>query len=254
MIVTHDVPPGTPPAQAATITTNVDFPTYLKAVEEALKAKNPKVQALRIRKPAQPPEFAADARGFVVAILRDIQIDLPAPDPSSRAGQIVGADAQGLRMILPEAETALSYQIVSDAPGSHLVHAKVEEFTPSTTSQVLAIKDDEAKPTRLNRFAGALVISAMAARLRSQPINADLDNLNLRGFAIQSISPLVPSGWVRLNLVKTSDAPLPVNPIPPPITPDVPATEPVPATATTPTAAQPTRPVSTQAAVATAPQ
>ena len=226
MIVTHDVPPGTPPAQAATITTNVDYPTYLKAVEEALKAKNPKVQALRIRKPAQPPEFAADARGFIVAILHDLEIDAPAPDPSSRAGTIVGANAKVLRIKIPQAETALSYKIESSAPGSHQLHARLEEFTPSTTSQVMALKDDETKPTTLNRFSGALVISTLAAKIRSQPINANLDNLRLRGFAVESISPLDPSGWVRVNLVKSDATPPPVNPLPPPITPDAPTSQP----------------------------
>jgi hypothetical protein len=227
MIVTHDVPPGSPPAEAATITTNVDYPTYLKAVEEAVKAKNPKVQALRIRKPSRPPEFAADARGFVVAILHDLEIDAPAPDPSSRAGSIVGVNAKVLRVKIPQAEAALSYKVESPSPGSHQLHAKLEEFNPSTTSQVMALNDDESKPTTLNRFSGALVISTLAAKLRTQPINANLDNLRLRGFAIESISPLDPSGWVRVNLVKTNDAPLPVNPLPPPITPDAPAAQPV---------------------------
>ena len=59
MIVTKDVPPGTPPSEAATIRTNVDFPTYLKAVDEASKAKNPKVTALRIKR----PPHAARVRG-----------------------------------------------------------------------------------------------------------------------------------------------------------------------------------------------
>ncbi|APW62810.1 hypothetical protein [Paludisphaera borealis] len=215
MIVTHDVPPGTPPAQAATVTTNVDFPTYLKAVDEAVKAKNPKIQAIRIRRPAQPPEFAADARGFVVAILHDLEIDVPAPDPTSRTGAAVGANAKVLRIKIPQAETAFSYKIESASATSHYVRARVEEFTPATTSMVLAIKDDETKPTTLNRFSGALVISALAAKLRSQPLNANLDNLKLRGFAIQSISPLDPSGWVRLNLVKAYEAPAPVNPVQP---------------------------------------
>ncbi len=230
MIVTHDVPPGAPPAQAVTITTNVDYPTYLKAVEEAVKAKNPKIQALRIRKPAQPPEFAADARGFVVAILHDLEIDAPAPDPSSRAGSIVGANAKVLRVKIPQAEAALSYKVESASPGSHQLHAKLEEFTPSTASQVMALNDDESKPTTLNRFSGALVISTLAAKLRSQPINANLDNLRLRGFAVESISPLDPSGWVRVNLVRAYDTPAPVNPVPdltePPIQPDAPGPQP----------------------------
>jgi hypothetical protein len=66
---------------------------------------------------------------------------------------------------------------------------------------------DESKAVRISRFSGALVLSALAARLRSQPIDASLDNLKLRGFAIQSISPLDPTGWVRVNLVPVPGSP-----------------------------------------------
>ena len=34
---------------------------------------------------------------------------------------------------------------------------------------------------------------------------ANLDNLNLRGFAIQSISPLDPSGWLRVTLARAQN-------------------------------------------------
>ena len=50
------------------------------------------------------------------------------------------------------------------------------------------------------------MISALGARLRSLPIVANLDNLNLRGFAIQSITPLDPSGWVRVSLARAQTA------------------------------------------------
>lgn len=220
MIVTHDVPEGTPPDQAVTISTNVDFPTYLKAVEEAVKANNPKVQALRIRRPSQPPVFAADARGFLVAILHDLQIDVPAPDSSTPAGRALGANAKVLRVVMPKAEVALSYQVETTETGSHQVRAKVEEFTPDPKSQALAIQDDETKAAPLTRFSGALVIGTLAGKIRSQPIEANLDNLRLPGYAIQSISPLDPTGWVRLNLYKTHE-PVPAEGVvPPAITPD----------------------------------
>lgn len=222
MIVTHDVPEGSPPDQAVTISTNVDFPTYLKAVEEAVKANNPKVQALRIRRPSQPPVFAADARGYLVAILHDLQIDVPAPDASTPAGRALGANAKVLRVVMPKAEVALSYQVETTETGSHQVRAKIEEFTPDPQSQALAIQDDETKATPLTRFSGALVIGTLAGKIRSQPIQANLDNLRLPGYAIQSISPLDPTGWVRLNLYKTYE-PVPTEGVvPPAITPDAP--------------------------------
>jgi hypothetical protein len=96
------------------------------------------------------------------------------------------------------------------------VRGKVEEFNPTPASQVLAINDDESKAQPLTRFSGALVLSTLATRMRTQPINASLDNLNLPGFAIQSISPLDPSGWVRVSLVRTATAPAPATSAPVP--------------------------------------
>jgi hypothetical protein len=209
MIQTHDVPADSPASSKATVTRNVDYPTYLKAVEAADKAKNPKVIAIRVTRPPQAPEFGVDARGFLVALIRDVQLDVPAPDRSSQAGSMVGADAKVLRARIPELEVAFSYQPDQSQPGTNRIKAKVEDFTPSPSSQVLGIGNDEAKATPLNRFGGALVLSMLGVRLKNQPpIDVDLNRLNLRGMAIQSVSPLDPSGWVRVTLARTA-APAP---------------------------------------------
>ena len=155
MILTKDVPPSTPPKDAVTIRINVDFPTYAKVAEEARRANNPKVAALRIRRPAHPPEFASDARGYLVAIVHDVEIDVPAPDPKSQAGSVIGVPAQTLRIKIPQLEAALSYQVETPAPLSHRVKAKLEDFTPAPTSEVLAMNGDESRSTRLSRFSGA---------------------------------------------------------------------------------------------------
>lgn len=208
MIVTHDVPADAPPAEAVTITRNVDFPTYMKAVDEARAANNPKVQAIRIRRPSQPPEFAADARGFLVALVNDVEIDVPAPDPNSQGGSAVG-NAKILRVRLPRTEIALSYAITPRAADSYHVNAKVEDITVPPNSEVLAINESEAEARALNRFSGALVITTVLARLRSQPIDTEINNVRIPGLAISSISPVDPSGWMRINLVRTAE-PMPV--------------------------------------------
>lgn len=209
MIVTHDVPPGTPPAQAVTVTRNVDFPTYLAAVDEARKANNPKVQAIRVRRPSQPPEFAADARGFLVALVKDVEIDVPAPAPNSQAGSAVGTNAKVLRIKLPQTEIALSYKVEPRAADSYHVNARVEDISPPTNAEVVAINESEADARPLNRFSGALVITTLLGRLRSQPIDTDVNNIRLPGLAITSVSPVDPSGWMRINLVRTAE-PMPV--------------------------------------------
>jgi hypothetical protein len=167
-------------------------------VDDARKAKNPKVTALRITRPQQPPEFSVDARGFLVALIHDFQIDVPAPEGEARGG-LVGAAAKIYRIKMPLAEVALSYQVDTPLKALH-IRAKVEDFIPGTNAEVLAITDDETKAVPLSRFSAALVLGAMGGRLRAQPIEYTLDQSKLPGVSIRSVSPLDPSGWLRLTL------------------------------------------------------
>ena len=52
------------------------------------------------------------------------------------------------------------------------------------------------------------MLGAIRSRLQGQPIDVPLSNLPLRGFALQSVSPLDPSGWIRVNLVRVANGPL----------------------------------------------
>ena len=216
MLVVREVPPGTPPREAIKITKNVDFATFAKAVEEARKPKpgSPRLTTLRITRPKQPPEFGADARGFFVAMIHDLQIDVPAP--RKRQGRRHGRRAAKIyRIKIPLAEVAFSYKADSPTPKALQLHAKVEDFNPGTNAQVLAITDDEAKGVALSRFSAAVVLGALGGKIRTQPIEIALDQLKVPGFSIRSVSPLDPSGWLRLGLVRNDDdAPLPTNPVP----------------------------------------
>ena len=148
--------------------------------------------------PQHPPEFSTDARGFLVALIHDLQLDVPAPEKEAKGG-IVGAAAKIYRIKVPLAEVALSYQVDSSKPDALRVHGKVEDFNPGTNAEVLAINDDETKAVPL-AFSAAIVLGALGGKLRSQSIDVPLDQLKLPGFTIRSISPLDPSGWVRVSL------------------------------------------------------
>jgi hypothetical protein len=205
MIVTKAVPPGTPPGQAITVTKNVDFAAYLKAVEEAQKARNPNVAAIRVIRPTQPPEFSTDARGFLVALVHDFQIEVPIPEGQGQG--LAGVPAKVFLIKIPLAEVVLSYKTVDATPGALKLHAQVEEFNPGTNARVFAINDDENKATELNRFSGAIIVSAIGAKLRSQGGDIDFSKLALPGVKIKSVSALDPSGWVRANLERTVTLP-----------------------------------------------
>jgi hypothetical protein len=244
MIQTKAVPPGTPPKDAVSVTENVSFADYVKAVDAARNAHDPRVQALRITRPQQPPEFSTDARGYLVALVRGFQLDVPAPDQQS-GGAMLGVPAKILRLKAPLVEVALSYQLDNSTPGSLRLKGKIQEFNPGTTGEVIAINDDENQGKPLTRFQSAIVMTALGGRIRSQNIDVSLDQLRLPGFQIRSVSPLDPSGWARINLVRTAGAPLqqtePAREVqPPPVqgpgAPGMPAVNPAPTASTAPAA------------------
>jgi hypothetical protein len=213
MVVTRDVPPGTPPKDAFTLTKNVDFPAYEKAADAARAAKNPKVTAIRVTKPSRPPVFSADARGNLVTIVRDLEFDLLVPEGTER---VTGVKAKIFRITMPEAEIGLSYEVKPATPESESrVAAKIVEFTPSNDSKIIAV-NDENKEQQLAQFTKLLVLAGMGGKLRSIPIDIPLSKLDLKGFAIQSVSKPHPSGWMRVNLVKVGPTPISPSTVAPP--------------------------------------
>src|SRR5262249_60390681 len=106
-------------------------------------------------------------------------------------------------------EVALSYQLDTSTPGSLRLKGKIQEFNPGTTGEVIGINDDETQGRPLTRFQSAIVMTALGTRVRSQNIDVSLDQLRLPGFQIRSVSPMDPSGWARVNLVRTTGMPVP---------------------------------------------
>ena len=125
---------------------------------------------LRIMRPPSAPELTVDARGFLVALIHDLQIEVPAPESEAKGG-VVGAAAKIYRIKIPQAEVALSYQVDSASDKATQLHAKVQDFSPGTNAEVLAIADDEAKAVPLSRFSAAVVLGAIGGRLRTLPID-----------------------------------------------------------------------------------
>ena len=170
-------------------------------------ANDPKVLAVRVKRPGRAPEFAADARGYLVALVHDFLIDLPAP-PQAAQGGLAGPPAQVYRISAPEAEFVILFKIESATQSSPVrLSGRIEEFTPGPGAKVYAINEDEAKAVPLTAFTSTFVLGVFRGRVQGQPIDVPLSNLQLRGFAIRSVSPLDPSGWIRANLVRTSVSP-----------------------------------------------
>jgi hypothetical protein len=208
MVVIKEVPPRTPPREGIEIAKNVDFATFAKRLADSRQPKpgTPKTTVLRVMRPKQPPEFSTDARGYLVALIHDLQLEVPAPENQERGG-FVGAPAKIYRVKIPLAEISLSYKVDASKPGSIRVQAKVEDFNPGTDAQVQAIADDEAKAATLSRFSTAFVVGAVGGQIRQQAIDTTLEDVKIPGFLIRSVSPLDPSGWVQVRLDRDPNAP-----------------------------------------------
>ena len=203
LIVTRKVPPGTPPAQGIATTQNADYATFLKAADEARAANDPKVLAVRIKRPGPSPEFNADKDGHLVATVHDFLIEVPAPPQAARGG-LAGPPAKIYRISAPDAEVDLSFTIAPATPTAPLrLTGKVAGFDPGPGAQVYAVNDSETEATPLPAFTNAIVLNVFAGKLVGQPIDVPLSNVRLQGFAVTGVSPLDPSGWLRVTLSPT---------------------------------------------------
>ncbi len=207
LIITRKIPPNAPPTEAIAVEPNVDYAGFLKAIDTAQEANDPKVQALRVKKPGRSPEFAADARGYLVALVHDFVLEVAAP-PGMRAGSLFSPPARVYRIDAPEAEVVLSFKITPETQTTPVrLSGRVEEFNPGPGAKVYTINEDESKPRPLPDAAAFGVFVVLASKLKGQPIDVPLSTLKLQGFAIQRVSDLDPSGWIRVQLVRTSNAP-----------------------------------------------
>lgn len=204
MLVTRKADPNVPPRERFNMVENADYATFLGAVTEAQAANDPKVLAVRVKRPGRAPEFAADARGFFVASVPDFQVDVPVP-PQQAQGGLIGGPARVLRVTSPRAEVVISVRVKpGDASNPVRVEGKVEEFDPGPDAMAYRINEDESQAQPLTRFAGLGVVAVLRTRIQGQSFNVPLNNLQLRGFALRDVSPIDPTGWVRVNLVRTS--------------------------------------------------
>ena len=218
MIVTRKPSPDAP---ARVVTPNVDYPAYLKATAEARAANDPREQAIRVTRPDRSPEFSIDRNGFLVASIHNFTLEVPAPESAAKGG-ILGPPAKVYRIEAPEAEFAVSFQ-VSPAEGDQPIRlkGKIEGFDPGPRARVFAINDDESKAAPLNGFNSAPILAVFASKLKGMPIDVPLSSVNIPGFVLTSVSPIDPTGWMRVVLSPTPAAAAG------PTLPTTPAAEPV---------------------------
>jgi tetratricopeptide (TPR) repeat protein len=199
LIVTRRVPPGTPPSEAVQTTRNADDAAYAAAVDESRREENAGMVALRVRRPSGPPRFAADREGNLVVIIDDLVLEVSAP-PQAERGRLVGPPARYYRIEAPRAEFALAIKLkpVPDAPPR--LEARIVSFDPGPGTRLLAINEDPDNPVEVGLVPRAVILGVLRARVQGRPIDLSLDAANLPDYALQSVSDLDPSGWMRVVL------------------------------------------------------
>lgn len=182
---------------------NVDYATYLEAIDRAQEANDPGAQAVRLFRPGRPPEFLADRDGNLVAVIRDLKVDLPAP-PNARQGGLAGPPARVYRILSPSASIVVSFDVQPDPAGGPLqVEAAIVSFDPGREAEVFAINEDESDARRLNALTSTVVLGALRSQFLGRTIRPELEPIDLQGFAVQSVSALHPTGWIRAVLTRT---------------------------------------------------
>ena len=163
-------------------------------------ANDPSVQAIRVKKPGRSPEFSVDRNGFLVAIVHDFALEVPAPASAARGG-IFGPAAQVYRIEAPDAEFSISFQITpaKDQLPVRLT-GRIQGFDPGPGAKVFGVNQDETKATQLTAFTATTVLGVFGSKLKGQPIDAPLGELNIPGFTLTGVSPVDPTGWMRVIL------------------------------------------------------
>ena len=122
--------------------------------------------ASRIAKPARPPHFSTDSRGFLVASFHDLQIDVPAR-PWKRG--VIGPPAKIYRIKMPNAELAASYHSTFRHRGRCGFGSRSRTSHRGAGRRCWRSMPTKPRPPRSCALSTGIVIGALGAPLRSRP-------------------------------------------------------------------------------------
>lgn len=200
LIITRSVPEGGAAQDAVRTVPNADYAALLKAIDEGRASGDPKAVAIRVQRPTTPARFTTDREGHLVALVDNFVLDVPAPSQQGPA-LLGGPRARVYRLECPRAEFVLAVRFEPATSANPARFAgEVVSFDPGASARILAIEEDESKAAALSPFSGALVLGVARARVQGQALTVPLDRMNVPGLRIRSVTPLRPSGWMRLVL------------------------------------------------------
>jgi hypothetical protein len=224
-----------PLGEGLEIVENASYEDLLKAIEDVRsKSDSPEAVAMRVTKPGEPPAFAVDSEGNLVAFIRNVTIEVPAPEDTGNRGLFnFGSSAKVYRFIIDEAEVTLTADFEpQDGGRSVKVQGQVESVTyGGSGTTVVAVGDTEDDTTTLSLLNRSGALGVLAGKLQGQDVDTSVPTDMLQGFVVTSISELDPTGWMRVVLQRDPSQPVPTpaglstasTPAPAPAAPVVPA-------------------------------
>ncbi len=195
-----EAPAGTAaPGTAPKISRNVEFPAYLEAVQQGQQAGNAS-QLVRILKPSRAPDYSVASNGDLLVSIPDFQLDVPAPS-QLKGGAVGGPAASVYRIAAPSVQLGLSVFLDRSNPAvPPALKAKVTSFNLDPKFSVKAIDKDEASAQPLNPIVSRVVSAGLSSKIVGQTFDLPVAALNRPDVALVDVSPLDPSGWLRLIL------------------------------------------------------
>ena len=212
-------PPATPPGRGDPVTTrNADYATFLKAAEESARAANdPKVLAVRVKRPGHSPEFSRrQGRAPRRAIVHDFLIEVPAPASGGPRAAWPGRPAKIYRITAPDAEFDIEFARRSDH--GHVRPAAAGRQDRRVRPRPQAPRSTPSTPRRprsapLPAFTNSIVLGVFAQQVGGPADRrAPGQPQRLPGFALTGVSPLDPSGWIRVQPERRMAQPVAASP------------------------------------------
>ncbi len=192
---------------------NASYAAFLKTAEQ-LK-ENPDALTIRLFKPAEPPQIVVDRNGDLTLVIRNLVIEVPAPDNFNLGGELFNRnapsrDVKAIRFEFGRFELNTKLQVTPTKNGQSLsLKGGVSGFDlggRETTVSTLGAEESDAQQLNLVYRSGALAI--VIEQLRDRTFSEEISlSGQLPGLLINSISEINPTGWIRISVVRDASRP-----------------------------------------------
>lgn len=139
---------------------------------------------MRVSKPKEPPAFAVDSEGNLVAFVRDLTVEVPAPENFGNSGLFgFQSSPKVLRFVIEEAEITLSTEFTPQDEGRSvkvLGQVLTVNYGGAGTT-VIAVGDKEDDTSTLSLLSRSGALGVLAGKLQGQEVDAPFLRTGFKG-------------------------------------------------------------------------